>query len=773
MKLVGDALPGDHALELSPMLTEGYWEEVFAEEDPWDYGTSAYESWKFDQTLSLLPAGRAKTALELGCAEGHLTARLAAHAGRLTAVDISPTAVARARTRCRNLGNVDFQVLNLAKDPLPQRVDLILCSEVLFYLPIDVLRQVAVKIASSLAPGGHLLLAHGNLISDDRTRTGFDWGHPFGAKTIGRVFGEIDNLTLRRELRTPLFTVQLFRRAGGRRDAKTAPEARELPLPHDLALAPEVEQTIIWDGVVTTRAEAQEGETTTEVPILMYHSVADDGPAELAPYRVPIGHFKEQLRYLRRHGYHSITLEEWKAAIATRRPLAGRPVILTFDDGYEDFARNAWPLLQRAGFSATIFVVTDKVGGLADWDVAVSKPLKLMGWKELRQLAGGGVEIGSHSASHADFSVVPPGEVRKEGDRARATLRGKLRLDVNIIAFPWGRADDRARAALTECGYTVGLTTWGGRSTLADDPMNLPRIEIFGDDDTETFAAKVSPAPNGEPRSGSADRNSVGFDVEAAPPLAAAEPRAAVAPARAPRRDTVGEVVGFDLAPVPPAQGLDMPIHPDYAKQLAARLDALIGEFVRLQSQLLGTLQSPLTLQKRLTMLFGQPITGRVSRPGVSGEEISPGISLGFEETAQVALTIESKTDHSLSPDTYLNTVGVAFTGPSDWLELRVAVDWRDLSLAERFQLCVYARPSRSVACGAVLRLPRKSGDPIEVDCGAFVLHPADRNAVISGDLRVPDFIGLATDQQAVFAISFDTDADLSLTFDYINVYFA
>ena len=775
MKLIGDTLPGGDALEVSPMLTERYWEGVFAEEDPWNYGTSAYESWKFDQTLSLLPAVRPKAALELGCAEGHLTARLAPYVGKLLAIDISPTAVVRAQARCRTLGNVSFQVLNLAEDPLPKRRDLILCSEVLFYLPREMLDGVAAKLAASLTPGGHLLLAHGNLVSDDRTRTGFDWGHPFGAKTIGTVFAAIGELGLVRELRTPLYTVQLFRRVARRGEKRPAPEIRELPLPRELALSPEVERTIIWDGVEMTRAEAQQRESAAAVPILMYHSVADRGPAELAPYRVSVDRFREQLRYLRRHGYHSVTLEEWAAAIAARRPLPGRPVILTFDDGYQDFAENAWPLIDRAGFSASLFIVTDKVGAAADWDVAVSSPVKLMGWKALRRLKAEGVEIGSHSASHADLSAIPGGEVHGEGERARLALRNKLGIDARTIAFPWGRADEQARAALAQCGYTIGLTTWGGHSTFADDPMNLPRIEIFGDDDIETFAAKLAPGRRGEPPAPDYDPQSVGFAAAGMPPPRPAEPRAAAMAGLAAFLPSTPEteVVGFASPPASLPQGIDMPIHPDYAKQLAARLDALIGEFVRLQSQLLGNLQSPLTLQKRLTMLFGQPITGQVSHPAIPGEEIGPGVTIGFDETAQLSLTVEPKADHSLSPDTYLNTIGLTLTGSSEWLELRVAVDWRDLSLAERFQLCLYARPSRAVVCGATLRLPRRSGDPVEVACGTFELQSSERNAVISGDLQLPDFIELDTDQQASFVLSFDAETDLTLVIDYFNVYFA
>jgi SAM-dependent methyltransferase len=331
MNLATDPLPEGGAP--TPTLTPEYWEEVFAEEDPWDYGNSAYESWKFDQTLSLLPARRIARALELGCAEGHLTARLAPLVEDLTAVDISPTAIDRARRRCAGLDNVHCQVLNLAIDPVPAKLDLILCSEVLFYLPLQVLHAVAAKIVARLKPGGHLLLAHGNLISDDRARTGFDWGHPFGAKTIGEVFAALGALALVKEVRTPLFTVQLFRRTSGARQSKFEPELTEIPLPSELILSPEVERTIVWDGAETTRAEACATENATDIPILMYHSVADDGPPELAPYRISPRAFREQLRYLRRHGYYSTTVEEWTACIAARRPLPGRPVILTFDDG--------------------------------------------------------------------------------------------------------------------------------------------------------------------------------------------------------------------------------------------------------------------------------------------------------------------------------------------------------------------------------------------------------------------------------------------------------
>src|SRR3981081_3071947 len=104
------------------------------------------------------------------------------------------------------------------------------------------------------------------------------------------------------------------------------------------------------------------------VAILAYHSIAAAGPADLAPFRVSPSAFSEQLEFLRREGYCSISITDWVFSIITRRFLPGRPIIITFDEGYRDFITAAWPVSRRTNFRATIFVVTGRVGGLADWD---------------------------------------------------------------------------------------------------------------------------------------------------------------------------------------------------------------------------------------------------------------------------------------------------------------------------------------------------------------------------------------------------------------------
>ncbi len=724
------------------MMTPQFWDEVFQEPDPWGYGTSSYEKWKFDLTLSLLPNRRIRQAFEIGCAEGYLSERLAPLVGSLLSVDISPIAISRARARCGSLGNIDFEVLNLATDELPAGFDLIFCSEVLFYLPQPRLEAVAPGIVRSLNKGGHLLVAHGNIIADDMSKTGFDWGHDFGALTIGKIFQAQEELSLVREVRSPLFTIQLFRRTGSEKKILPA-EVAEIDLPPDLVLPPRLEKTILWDGAAITRAEAAAKEYATRVPILMYHSIADDGPSELAPYRVSCAAFREQLRYLRRNGYHSISLNDWAEHIAQRRPVWGRPVIITFDDGYRDFIENALPELERADFSATVFVVTEKAGGLADWD-PVSEPLALMDWDELKTITEKGIAVGSHSAGHKDLASLPLDQVLQEGELSRSTLKERLGLEIDIIAFPWGKSSRRARNVLAEAGYAVGVRSWGGTSDLNDDPLNLSRIEIEASDDIDAFAKKLTMERDQTPEEDEEEKKIGG---------------------------SAGQF--SHTGPALNDRGTLMPLNPQYARNLAARLDWLVGEFVKLQDQLLASADPSATLQKKIISLFTLPVTGKFVRTVAPGQEIVDDIQIHFEESATVTIEVEPKADHSLSPEVYLNTFGLKFSGESRWLMLDIGLDWNHLSAAGHFQVSLYGQADRHVTCDIALRLPKMNGPPLELPFAALKLGSSERNAVMQGDITLPDFIELNTRENPHLLVFFDTEQDLSLVINYFNVYFA
>jgi peptidoglycan/xylan/chitin deacetylase (PgdA/CDA1 family) len=480
---------------------ERYFDEVFSKQyDPWDY-TSPYEQVKYQHTLALLPEGRFGRALELGCAEGHFTVQLAARVGSLVAADVSRTALGRAAGRCAPLSNIEFVQLDLTRDVPPGSFDLIACSEVLYYVddPL-VLRQVVNRIADALVPNGYLLSAHSNLSVDEPSGPGFDWGLKFGAKVIADAYSRVPCLRLIAEHRTPLYRIQLFQRRRrlalpfGRQTRPLVTEDDEQPT----ALTPEVAGAVRWTHTARPTGSPH-GIATDRLPVLMYHRVAHEGQPSSARYRVSPREFDKQLSYLRDAGYYSVRLRDWRAAREEHAPLPGRAVLLTFDDGYADFAEYAWPLLKRYGFSALVFVVAGLVGGTNEWDSAYGETVPLLGWSELRRLRDEGAELGSHTMTHVALTAESPDKVLHEAIRSRTLLRRKLAVPVDAFAYPFGEVDGIVRHLVGAAGYTFGFTCGPGPSTLWDSELALPRIEVSGFDTLDAFVDKL---PRTEPNGG-------------------------------------------------------------------------------------------------------------------------------------------------------------------------------------------------------------------------------------------------------------------------------
>lgn len=465
----------------SPLYGRSHFEALFAAgADPWRY-TNPYEETKYGQTLSLVPEGPIGQALELACAEGHFTVRLAPRVGHLVAADISRIALERAARRCEGLANVDFRLLDLTREALPGGLDLIICSEVLYYVSgLPELRGVAARLARALAPDGHLLTAHACLVADEPDRPGFDWDHPFGAQVIGETLAGA-GLRLVREIRTPLYRIQLFRRG-----AVASPRIEEAePGP----LRPEVARHVLWNGGRPRRSETPADIRTWRLPILLYHRIASEGAAATARYRVTPEAFEEQLRYLRDSGYFTPRLGAWLRALESKEPLPGRAVLITFDDGYRDFAEHAGRLLKEYGFSALVFLVADSVGGTNRWDEAYGESLPLLGWEEIRRLRAAGIDFGSHTATHRPLTALSAAEAVREMARSRAVLVRELGAPVEVIAYPHGATDAVVEHLAAACGYTCGLTCRPARSGFDDPPLALPRLEVRGDASFADFVA--------------------------------------------------------------------------------------------------------------------------------------------------------------------------------------------------------------------------------------------------------------------------------------------
>jgi peptidoglycan/xylan/chitin deacetylase (PgdA/CDA1 family) len=205
--------------------------------------------------------------------------------------------------------------------------------------------------------------------------------------------------------------------------------------------------------------------------ILMYHSISPDGDD---PFDITVrpARFEKQLRWLRRTGRTGASVSQLLAA--RERFDARRLVGLSFDDGYADFIEYALPLLQRYGFTATMFVPADQLGKDNDWDPEGPRK-RIMTADELRQIADAGIEIGSHGFRHRSLPDICDAEVAEEIATSRSMLREITGQQITGFCYPYGHLDARAVHSVRDAGYSYGCSVWpteyAGQFALAREYM--------------------------------------------------------------------------------------------------------------------------------------------------------------------------------------------------------------------------------------------------------------------------------------------------------------
>jgi peptidoglycan/xylan/chitin deacetylase (PgdA/CDA1 family) len=215
----------------------------------------------------------------------------------------------------------------------------------------------------------------------------------------------------------------------------------------------------------------------TTVPILMYHEIAtrEDTSSSLA---VPPDSFAAQLKHLHEAGFTTLTVSGLASALAGDTALLPeRPVVITFDDGFADFHRQALPLLGQYGFTATVFVTT---GWIADAGAhaAGRRPGQMLSWSQIREAAAAGVEIGAHSHQHPQFDQITPGRLRDELMTSKALLEDGLGVAVPGLAYPFGYSSARVRRVAHETGYAHACAVGNAIAGPGRDPFALPRLTI-------------------------------------------------------------------------------------------------------------------------------------------------------------------------------------------------------------------------------------------------------------------------------------------------------
>ena len=461
---------------IHPAEDQTYFQELFdGEPDPWSY-SSAYEQTKYEQTLDMFPDHSIQNAIELGCAEGHFSVQFAPKVKHLLCTDISDTALERAAERCNQFENVSFQRLDIFNDPIPGKFDLMICSEVLYYAGSRKnLRSIARKLANALSPKGQLIMAHGNLVVDEPDQTGFNWSHEFGAKGIGEIFSEVSDLRFERELHMPLYRIQCFKKIDPAKISRNANTVQVTKTGQPTELDPEVESQVLWNG------------TSNRLPILLYHSITPERSSALKEWTVSPHIFEEQLSALREAGCQTVTIDDCYNWIYESTPLPKNAVLITFDDGYQDFVEYAWPSLQRHKFTATVFLVANEIGKINAWDSKYGEIKQLMDWNQILQLRDEGVSFGSHSASHPVLTSNNLKFVLNELQRSKDMLEQRFNESIKSFAYPYGENNIITRFLTGITGYDLALTCTSQISQLRHSPLALPRIEITESDRGESI----------------------------------------------------------------------------------------------------------------------------------------------------------------------------------------------------------------------------------------------------------------------------------------------
>jgi peptidoglycan/xylan/chitin deacetylase (PgdA/CDA1 family) len=233
---------------------------------------------------------------------------------------------------------------------------------------------------------------------------------------------------------------------------------------------------------------------TESVPILMYHSVTEHPPSATRRLSVTPDSLEAQVAFLVEHGFTGMTFSDLAEAFESGKRLPERPVVLTFDDGYADFASDAWPVLRRHDFPATVFVTTGWMADAAGPDDPGASLDKMLTRAQVRALATSGIEIGAHSHSHPELDQIPDAMLRRELGDSRALLEDYIGASVRALAYPFGYSTPRVRLAARAAGYRRAASVRNVRASSSDNLFMLPRLTIRRSTNSTVFAAIMAGA---------------------------------------------------------------------------------------------------------------------------------------------------------------------------------------------------------------------------------------------------------------------------------------
>lgn len=225
---------------------------------------------------------------------------------------------------------------------------------------------------------------------------------------------------------------------------------------------------------------------------LLYHVIGAPRSAGERRTCCPPESFAAQMAWLAEDGWCAMRLPEFVAAATRGKPVPARCVVITFDDGTACAHEQAFPILARHGYPATIFMVSGLLGGRNEWMARDGHPQRrMLDARQLRELDEAGWTVGSHTVSHVRLAGLEPRRLETELAVSRQQLEDALGKRVVHFAYPYGSHDAAAQAAVRAAGYESACATLPGFNHVGADLFALHRTEIKGTDSLLQFKLKL------------------------------------------------------------------------------------------------------------------------------------------------------------------------------------------------------------------------------------------------------------------------------------------
>jgi peptidoglycan/xylan/chitin deacetylase (PgdA/CDA1 family) len=227
------------------------------------------------------------------------------------------------------------------------------------------------------------------------------------------------------------------------------------------------------------------------IPILMYHSISKMPKGTIMRgLHVPPKRFALQMKLLKFLGYKGLSIKDLQPYIEGEK--TGKVVGITFDDGYKNNITNALPVLKKNNFSATCYLVSQNIGGINHWDITKGIPeSSMMNSQDVQMWIDARMEIGCHTQNHIHLTQVDINTAKREIEQSKNDLEERFNCNINNFCYPYGDLNQEIIDMVKKAGYQTATTVQRGRSSSADNKLELPRVPVWHSTLPHLFLIKI------------------------------------------------------------------------------------------------------------------------------------------------------------------------------------------------------------------------------------------------------------------------------------------